>query len=103
MRKCIFLITAVLLLPRLSSAAGSPIDKGSIYLGGTLSYQSQNGDLWENMEGEGRSEFDAGNINVGPAGSLEVSPTAGLFLTRGLLLGAQTVYIHYSYGGRGLT
>ena len=38
-------------------AANSPVDQGSIILGGTLGFSTQSGELYENMDGEGRKMF----------------------------------------------
>ena len=73
-----------------ASAAENPIDKGSIVLGGTIYFQNQSGDLYENMDGDALTTI-AGN------------PSLGYFISPSILVGADVAFISMSQGDDDLT
>ncbi len=82
--KRILTITLMLLLVAGLVYAG-PTDQGSITLGGTISFQSYGGELYENSEGKGRTSF-------------QFSPEFGYFLIDDLELGGTMVLSGWSFG-----
>ena len=68
-----FLLVAALALP--CAAADFAIDKGAVVLGGSVGFEMQGGDLYENADGDSRTV-------------IEFDPGAGYFLMPGLLAGA---------------
>ncbi len=70
----ILLITLIVLLMTVTiSAADSPIDKGSVILGGTVSYQT------------GLGDYSGSSL-------LSVHPDIGVFVSKGLILGSSLVF-----------
>ena len=88
----------ILLAAGCASAANGPIDKGSLYLGGSFFFQSQGGDLYENSEGDGITVYGAGDLTPGIFFDFEVAPTIGYFIAPGIFLGAQAAVFGISLG-----
>lgn len=98
MLKSIFLGIAVLLLAGVATAADSPIDKGSLFLDGSLFFKSQSGDLFE-TDGDGTSSWGAGNGSMALDGAMvEISPTLGYFIAPHIYIGGQFALAGFSRG-----
>ena len=69
-------------------AAEGPIDKGSMMLGGNVYFQASSGDLYENVDGDSKTEFIA-------------FPHFGYFVTPSILVGAMIEFSSYSRGDAG--
>jgi hypothetical protein len=78
-----FLLVAALALP--CAAADFAIDKGAWVLGGSVGFEMQGGDLYENPDGDSRTV-------------IEFDPGAGYFLMPGLLAGTRVVFVNSSQG-----
>lgn len=97
MLRSIIAASVILLMAGTASAATSPIDKGSLYLGGSIYYQHQSGDLWED-DGDAITSYGAGNAQYDLGLGLEASMTVGYFIAPNLLVGAQLAYINFHMG-----
>jgi hypothetical protein len=82
----ILILTAIfaLLLSGAAFAQG-PIDKGSLQLGGGISFQSWGGDLYENGDGDGETD-------------IEFNPFVNYFITNGLAIGGEIQFFSASQG-----
>ena len=69
-----------------ASAQTFPTDRGSLILGGGLSFTQSSGRLYENYRGEAQTEFIA-------------SPSLGCFTAPGLAIGAEVEFSRFSQGG----
>ncbi len=98
MLKTVLVCAVALLLCGTLFAANSPIDKGSLFLSGSAYFQSQSGDLFEDMDGDGITSFGIGSSSVGLTENFELSPTVGYFVSPGVFIGAQFGYLGYSRG-----
>lgn len=68
----------------------SPIDKGSVRLGGTISFTSQGGDLYEDGDGD-------------RASTVLLNPSLGFFVSPGLSLGGEVLVQRQSQGDFSVT
>ena len=84
MRRSI-LSLALVLFPAALAAQGGPIDPGSIVLGGSVSFTSSGGDLYENAEGD-------------RATTITINPRALFFVMRGLAVGGDVLISTSSQG-----
>ena len=66
-------------------AADSPFSKGSMILGGTVSFASASGDAYENSNGDGPTMFS-------------ISPEIGYFVSPGFAVGGMLNVISWSQG-----
>ncbi|MFC1475350.1 hypothetical protein ACFLQG_01760 [Candidatus Zixiibacteriota bacterium] len=94
--KCLTIVTFIALASAVM-AADSPIDKGSLLLDGSVYYQSQTGELWDDNEDVGVTTVGFGSVGIG-AISLEVTPTVGYFVANGVCIGAQIGFQSISFG-----
>ena len=78
-------VAAILLLTGAVVAADNPVDKGSIILGGTVFFQSQSGDLWENADEDALTTFG-------------VTPSVGYFVIPSLMVGGEVDLLSMSQG-----
>ncbi|MBI5267362.1 MAG: hypothetical protein HY851_09040 [candidate division Zixibacteria bacterium] len=86
MKRFLILTTVILLvLAATGTAANSPIDKGSVILGGSVSFSSMGGDLYK-----------VGNSSTT---LVQLTPSIGYFVSPGLELGAEIAYTSISVGG----
>ncbi|PKK84537.1 MAG: hypothetical protein CVT49_02895 [candidate division Zixibacteria bacterium HGW-Zixibacteria-1] len=68
-----------------AAAQETPIDKGSMILGGTVTFQSYSGDLYNNQNGDGEKIF-------------AFMPSFGYFIAPGVVIGADLIYHSDSQG-----
>jgi hypothetical protein len=86
MKRLVVLTTIMLLvLAATAMAANSPIDKGSVILGGSASFSSMSGDLYK--------------VGDNSTTLILLSPSVGYFVSPGLELGAKIVFSSISIGG----
>lgn len=103
MSKVTLLAAVLLLCAGLVAAADSPVDKGSLYLNGSVFFTSRSGDLWES-DGESVTTLGVGNANIGMDGLIiDITPTIGYFVAPGFFVGGQMAVNRYSLGESDLT
>ena len=78
-------VAAILLLSGAVMAAETPVDKGSMILGGTAYFQSQGGDLADSLYGDSRTEFG-------------LTPSVGYFVAPSIMIGGEIQFISSSIG-----
>ncbi len=85
MRKAIIVLGVLLMAAAGVNAADSPVDKGSVMLGGSVYFMTQSGDLWENGDGDGLT-------------TIAFDPGVGFFVAPGIFLGADVIFESQSQG-----
>jgi hypothetical protein len=95
-------VAVVLLMCGTLSATENPVDKGSVYLSGTLTLQVRSGDLWEDND-DALVTYGAGTGDMNLGETYEVSPTVGYFVAPSVFLGAQFGLIGYAQGDDNFT
>ncbi len=86
--KKLFLLSIMFVFAATAFAAESPIDKGSMIVGGTLMYASLGDDLYES---------DDESMTL-----ITVTPSVGYFVSPGLLIGADFTFSSISAGDDGI-
>ncbi len=81
----LFMAVAFALLAAPVFAQGSPIDKGTFQLGGSIGFASFSGDLYENSDGDGQT-------------AILVNPRVGYFVIPNLSAGAEIGFTSWSQG-----
>jgi len=71
-------------------AAENPVDKGSMLLSGQVYFQTQSGDLYENMDGDAIT-------------TMAFQPEVGYFVAPNIMVGASLEYFDQSQGDAGVT
>jgi len=82
-------VATILLLSGAVMAAETPIDKGSMIVGGTAYFMTQSGDLWE--------VGDEATTTIG------LMPSIGYFVAPSIMIGGEVQFISLSIGGSDLT
>jgi hypothetical protein len=85
MKFMISMLCLCLLFSASAFAADYPVDKGSTFLSGGASYTNQSGDLYENWEGEGTSQFS-------------IVPSLVHFVTPNFAVGGDMEFTYVSQG-----
>jgi hypothetical protein len=80
----------ILLVASAVGAAESPIDKGSMTIGGTAYFNSQSGERYENFQGDGYTEIG-------------IMPEFGYFIAPGIKIGASLAFVSASQGDESAT
>lgn len=88
--KKVFVSLVVLMFAMSAFATDGPIDKGSMILGGDVSFKMQSGDAYENSDG------DALN-------TLTLMPNLGYFVSPSIMIGAMVNFEKISQGDNSLT
>ncbi len=78
-------VTAILLLAGAVMAAETPVDKGSMVVGGTAYFMTQSGDWYENADGEG--------VNT-----IALEPSIGYFVAPSIMVGGRILFESESQG-----
>jgi opacity protein-like surface antigen len=84
MKKLVFLSILIFAFALTVAAQTTPIDKKSWFLGGSLYFQTQSGDLYKEG-GESPS-------------TINVAPSFGYFVAPGIFVGAEALYNNYKVG-----
>lgn len=85
MKKAIIILAMALLVAATVSSAEGPVDKGSMIVGGEVSFSSQGGDAYENDDGDGVT-------NIG------FSPFLAFFVAPSIAVGGEILYEKSSQG-----
>ena len=85
MKKAIIILAMALLLAATVSSAEGPVDKGSMIVGGEVSFSSHGGDAYENSDGDGVT-------NIG------FSPFLAYFVAPSIAVGGEVLYNKSSQG-----
>lgn len=84
-RLVLIILASLLLMAASVFAQGSPIDKGTFQLGGSIGFASASGDLYENADGDGQT-------------AILVNPRVGYFVIPNLMAGAEIGFTSMSHG-----
>ncbi len=84
-RLVLIVLASLLLMAASVFAQGSPIDKGTFQLGGSIGFASTSGDLYENADGDGQT-------------AILVNPRVGYFVIPNLSAGAEIGFTSVSQG-----
>ncbi len=83
-------MAAILLLAGAVMAAETPVDKGSMILGGTAYFTGQSGDWYENADGDGVT-------------TIGFVPSVGYFVAPSIMIGGEIQFINLSQGDYKMT
>ena len=97
MRTNFVIIMVSIALAGVAMAADSPISMGSLMIDGSIYYQSNSGDIWEDSYGNGISTVGAGSVELNQL-TVDISPAVGYFVADGICLGAQIGVQSFSIG-----
>jgi hypothetical protein len=87
MKKC---IVCLVLMAVAAFSQTFPTDKGSLIVGGSVSFTSSSGDLYENPQGKGSTE-------------ISLAPFADYFVSPGLAVGGSVIFYKESQGDNSQT
>jgi hypothetical protein len=90
MKGTLLILATVLVFGLGAMAAESPIDKGSMMLGGMVFYQTASGDLYENANDETPS-------------LISINPEFAYFVAPSICIGANFEYTKYTFGSADYT
>jgi hypothetical protein len=85
MKKAIIILAMAMLLAASISSAEGPVDKGSMIVGGEVSFTSQGGDLYENSDEDGVT-------------TIAFMPNLSFFVAPSIAVGGEVIFQKFSQG-----
>lgn len=85
MKRILLIVALVCAFAFSAMAAESPIDKGSMILGGNVYFMTQGGDLYKNANDDSRT-------------TLSATPQIGYFIAPSIMIGGMFEYTKFSWG-----